>query len=71
MRCVLRLASMEIRSEATEDIAVFFKLFNEMLQKVGKKDKDYKFNTRYILCDEAGGNTRGIKETLGLEFAAA
>ena len=68
---VLRLASMEVRSEATEDIAIFFKLFNEMLQIVGKKDKDYKFNPRYILCDEAGGNIRGIKEALGLEFAAA
>ena len=71
MRRVLRLASMEVRSEATEDIAIFFKLFNEMLQIVGKKDKDYKFNPRYILCDEAGGNIRGIKEALGLEFAAA
>ena len=28
---VLRLACMEVRSEATEDIAIFFKLLNEML----------------------------------------
>ena len=70
MRCVIRLASMEVRSEATEDIAIFFKLINEMLQIVGKKEKGYKFNPRYILCDEAGGNIRGIKEALGLEFAA-
>ena len=41
-----------------------------MLQIVGKKEKGYKFNPRYILCDEAGGNIRGIKEALGLEFAA-
>ena len=41
-----------------------------MLQIVGKKDKDYKFNPQYILCDEAGGNIRGIKEALGLQFAA-
>ena len=39
MRRVLRLACMEVRSEATEDIAIFFKLLNEMLQIVGKKDK--------------------------------
>ena len=67
---VLRLACIEVRSEATEDIAIFFKLLNEMLQIVGKKDKDYKFNPQYILCDEAGGNIRGIKEALGLQFAA-
>ena len=60
MRCVIRLTSMEVRSEATEDIAIFFKLINEMLQKVGKKEEGYKFNPRYILCDEAGGNIRGI-----------
>ena len=70
MHRVIRLASMEVRSEATEDIAIFFKLINEMLQIVGKKEKGYKFNPRYILCDEAGGNIRGIKEALGLEFAA-
>ena len=69
MRHVIRLASMEVRSEATEDTAIFFKLINEMLQIVGKKEKGYKFNSRYILCDEAGGNIRGIKEALGLEFA--
>ena len=70
MQRVIRLASMEVRSEATEDIAIFFKLINEMIQIVGKKEKGYKFNPRYILCDEAGGNIRGIKEALGLEFAA-
>ena len=70
MHRVIRLASMKVRSEATEDIAIFFKLINEMLQIVGKKEKGYKFNPRYILCDEAGGNIRGIKEALGLEFAA-
>ena len=71
MQHVIRLASMEVRSEATEDIVIFFKLINEMLQIVGKKDERYKFNPRYILCDEAGGNIRGIKKTLGLEFAVA
>ena len=70
MRRVIRLASMEVRSEGTEDIVIFFKLINEMLQIVGKKEEGYKFNPRYILCDEAGGNIRGIKEALGLEFAA-
>ena len=68
---VIRLASMEFRSETTEDIVIFFKLINKMLQIVGKKEEGYKFNPKYILCDEAGGNIRGIKEALGLEFAVA
>ena len=70
MRCLLRLASMEVKSESTENICLFFKLLNEMLQIIGKKDKDYKFNPKHIMCDEAGGNIRGIKEALGLEYAA-
>ena len=70
MRCLLRLASMEVKSESTENICLFFKLLNEMLQIIGKKDKDYKFNPKQIMCDEAGGNIRGIKEALGLEYAA-
>ena len=71
MCCLIRLASMEVKSESTENIRLFFQLLNEMLQIVGKKDKNYKFNPRNIMCDEAGGNIRGIKEALGLEFAAA
>ena len=70
MHCLLRLASMEVKSESTENICLFFKLLNEMLQIIGKKDKDYKFNPKHIMCDEAGGNIRGIKEALGLEYAA-
>ena len=70
MRCLLRLACMEVKSESTENIRLFFDLLNEMLQIVGKKDKNYKFNPKHIMCDEAGGNIRGIKEALGLEFAA-
>ena len=38
-------------------------------KKLGKKDKNYKFNPKHIMCDEAGANIKGIKEALGLEFA--
>ena len=71
MRRVIRLASMEVRSESTQDIAMFFTMLNEMLRQVGKKKEDYKFNPRYIMCDEAGGNITGIREALGLVFAAS
>ena len=61
---------MEVKTESTENICLFFSMLNEMLQKVGKKNKDYKFNPKHIMCDEAGANIKGIKEALGLEFAA-
>ena len=70
MRSLIRLASMEVKTESTENIRLFFSMLNEMLQKVGKKNKDYKFNPKHIMCDEAGANIKGIKEALGLEFAA-
>ena len=70
MHCLICLASMEVKTESTANIHLFFRLLNEMLQKVGKKDKNYKFNPKHIMCDEAGANIKGIKEALGLEFAA-
>ena len=41
-----------------------FSLLNEMLQQVGKKDKDYKFNPKYIFNDEAGSNLLASVESL-------
>ena len=70
MRCLLRLASMEVKTESTENVRLFFEMLNEMLQIVGKKDKNYKFNPKHIMCDEAGANIKGIKEALSLEYAA-
>ena len=61
MQYVLRLAWMKVRSEATEDIAIFFKLLNEMLQKV-RRTKSSTQDIYCVVCDEAGGNIRGIKE---------
>ena len=60
MRKVIRLASMDLRTENSKDIAPFFTLFNEMLQKVTGK-LDYKFNPCYLLCDEGGANHNAIK----------
>ena len=69
MRKILRLASMEIRSENYKDISLFFILFNAMLSVV-KGVENYKFNPRYFVCDEAGANYKAIAEVYGKEFAA-
>ena len=69
MKKMLRLASMEIRSENYRDIALFLTLFNEMLATV-KNEPGYKFNPRYFICDEAGANYKAIAEVYGAKFAA-
>ena len=66
---ILRLASMEIRSENYKSISLFFILFNAMLSAV-KGVENYKFNPRYFVCDEAGANYKAIAEVYGTEFAA-
>ena len=55
LRKIIRLASMDIRTENSTDIALFFTLFNEILQKVTGRP-EYKFNLRYFLCDEGSTN---------------
>ena len=49
---------------------MFFSLLNKMLQQLGKKDKDYKFNPKYIFNEEAGSNFVGISRVFGEQFAA-
>ena len=70
MRKVIRLASVDIRTENTKDIALFLTMFNEILQKVTGKP-DYKFNSRYFMCDEGGTNHKAIKCVIGEEVAKA
>ena len=67
MREMIHLASMEMHTENAEDITLFFRLFNEILQKVTGNDK-YKFKPRCFLCDEAGANYKVIKLVYGEEF---
>ena len=66
MKKILRLASMELWSEHHKEIALFFKLFNEILSIM----KGYKFNPRYFVCDEAGANYKAITQVCGTEFSA-
>ena len=68
MRRVLRLVSMEVKSESTENLTKFWQLVNEMLIKVGKKNNTYKFNPRFIMTDEAGAHFAAMKKVFGQEF---
>ena len=56
----------EIRQK-TEDVSIFFTLFNEILEKVTGKN-GYRFNPRCFVCDEGGANFTGLKEVYGEEF---
>ena len=67
MRQMIRLASMEVRTEHTDELTIFWKLLNEMLAKLTKKP-DYKFNPNYILFDEAGANFTSVKGIFSDEF---
>ena len=67
MRKIVRLASMELRSENTQSIKICLQLFNEILEKVTGKE-GYKFNPRTFLCDENSANYKAVKEIYGVDF---
>ena len=68
LRSVIRLVSMEVKSESTENLIMFWSLVNEMLQIVGKKCNSYKFNPRNIMTDEAGAHFTAMRHVFGDEF---
>ena len=59
---------MEVRSEGSEQIALFFKLWNEVLRMAGKKTSTYLFNPRNIMVDSAGSNYGGIRSVFGIDY---
>ena len=67
MREMIHLASVEMHTKNAEDIALFFRLFNKILQKVTGNEK-YKFNPRCFLCDETRANYKAIRLVYGKEF---
>ena len=76
MRMLFRLASMEVRSESHTTVEIFWGLFNECLQQVKKEvhkqkevDKEYKFNPKGWMVDEAGSNFKGMETVFGEEAA--
>ena len=68
IRRLLKLAYMEVRSEGSEQIALFFKLWNEVLRMAGKKTSTYFFNPRNIMVDSAGYNYGGIRSVFGIDY---
>ena len=44
---ILRLVMMEVKSESTQEISLFWELFNEILTEI--KGKNYKFNPKCIM----------------------
>ena len=67
MQEMICLASMEKKTENSNDIAIFFQLFNEILEKVSGIP-NYKFNPRCFLCDEGGVNYKAVKIVCGEDF---
>ena len=63
-----QLACMDCESENTENVALFLKLFNEILHKV-KKDPTFIWSPRGIMVDENGANKNAIRQVLGDEMA--
>ena len=69
-RTFIRLVSMEVRSEKTDSLVLFWCNVNEMLRKFGNKADNYRFNPRSIQCDQAGANFKAIGEVFGSTFVA-
>ena len=67
MHRILRIAMMEVKSESTKEISLFWELFNDILSEI--KGKKYKFNPKSIMVDENGANYCTIRKVFGLEFA--
>ena len=55
---------MDCERENTENVALFLKLFNEILCKV-KKDPTFIWSPRGIMLDENGANKKAIRQVLG------
>ena len=67
MHCILRLAMMEVKSESTHEISIFWELFNEILSEI----KGRNFNPKSIMVDENSANYCAIRRVFGLEFATS
>ena len=55
---------MEVKGETSENVALFWRLFNEVLAEV-KGEPGYKFNPCGWITDEAGANFNGIDMVCG------
>ena len=60
----MRIATMEVERENTHSLELFFRLLNEILQKVSGSNT-YKFNPYRFYVDEAGANINAISRVFG------
>ena len=67
LRMIVRLASMEVKSEDTKSVKLFWQFLNEAINEA-TGGKQTKFNPYCILVDAAGANYSGITEVFGPEF---
>ena len=67
MRSLLRLCSMEVRSEGTKNISFFWRNLNNALREA-TDEPDTMFNPCNIMVDENGANFCGVKEVFGLDY---
>ena len=51
---ILRLSMMEVKSDSTHEISIFWELFNEILSEIN--GRNYKFNPKSIMVYENGAN---------------
>ena len=64
MRKLLRLAVMDIEKENTENLTLFWHIFNRMLQEVSGQP-DYRFNPIGFIADEHQANFKATKAVFG------
>ena len=55
---------MEVKGEKSENVVLFWRLFNEVLAEV-KGESGYQFNPCGWITDEAGANFNGIGTVYG------
>jgi hypothetical protein len=68
MRQLLRFASMEVSSESTDNLKLFWEEWNAMLREI-KGDPEYNFNPCNIMVDSNAANTNSIRKHFGEDFA--
>ena len=61
------LACMEAEKENTESMALFLKLFNDVLHEI-TGNNNYKWKPHGMMCDESGANFQAISKVFGRKF---
>ena len=68
MQCILLLATMEMRTEDTINLTIFFLTLNELLEE-RTGIKGYFFNPAAFVSDHGGDNVNAVKMAFSAETA--